>query len=51
MTLSLNIFLPICSWTKHSPTGTSASLLVPEIFLLHFISLGLFFYMMDAPVS
>ena len=60
ITLSQNIFLPICSWIKHSLTGTSASPSGPEIFLLHGISLGLYGNLLkdhldttlvDAPVS
>ena len=35
-------FLPICNWTKHSPTGISASPLALKIFLLHFVNLGQF---------
>ena len=41
MTLSLNVFLPICSWMKHSPAGTSASPPALEMILVHLISLGL----------
>ena len=42
MTLSLNIFLLICNWTKHSPIGISALPLEFEIFLLLLANLGLF---------
>ena len=40
-TLSLNTLFPICSWTKHSPTGLSVSPPTPAIYLLHGMSLGL----------
>ena len=39
--LSLNVFLPICSWMKHYPVHTTASPPAPEMFLIQLISLGL----------
>ena len=59
MSLSQNVLFPICSWMKHSPTGTSASPPASEMILLHPISFGLFcnlskwleMTLMDMPVS